>query len=137
MTPKPHDLLASAIDERRGELGLSLREVAELAGVTAETLRAVRKGSNEPSSLTKHGIERALRWEPGSVASVLNGGGPTAREPRAVTGTASETLTFQSHAAGTVTSKQDEDPKIQRAMELLAEATAMLEEIRQERKRGA
>lgn len=76
MTPKPHERLASAIETRRGELGLSLREVAELAGITGETLRAVRKGSNEPSSLTKRGIERALRWAPGSVDLVLAGRGP-------------------------------------------------------------
>ena len=81
MTPKPHELLASAIETRRGELGLSLREVAQLAGVTGETLRAVRKGSNEPSSLTKSGIERALSWEPGSVTAVLDGGEPTPIPP--------------------------------------------------------
>ena len=81
MTPKPHELLASAIETRRGELGLSLREVAGLAGVTGETLRAVRKGSNEPSSLTKRGIERALKWTPGSVDAVLAGIAPTERTP--------------------------------------------------------
>lgn len=72
-------MLASAIEDRRGELGLSLREVAQLAGITAETLRAVRKGANDPSPLTKRGIERALEWTSGSVDAVLAG-----REPRAL-----------------------------------------------------
>lgn len=76
MTPNPHERLASAIEARRGELGLSLRQVAELAGITGETLRAVRKGSNEPSSLTKRGIERALAWAAGSVDHILDGDGP-------------------------------------------------------------
>ncbi|WP_395109844.1 helix-turn-helix domain-containing protein [Actinomadura sp. SCN-SB] len=76
MTPKPHERLAAAIEDRRGELGLSLREVAELAGITGETLRAVRKGSNDPSPLTKRGIERALRWKAGSVEAILEGGEP-------------------------------------------------------------
>lgn len=82
MTPKPHELLASAIEARRRELGLSLREVADIAGVTGETLRAVRKGSNEPSSLTKSGIERALSWEAGSVDAVLGGGRPVLMPPQ-------------------------------------------------------
>lgn len=82
MTPEPHELLASAIETRRGELGLSLREVAELAGITGETLRAVRKGSNEPSALTKRGIERALQWAPGSIERVHAGGKATASSAR-------------------------------------------------------
>lgn len=82
MTPK-HERLADAIEDRRGELGLSLREVAQLAKITGETLRAVRKGANDPSALTKRGIERALQWAPGSVDSVLAGGRPrAARAPR-------------------------------------------------------
>lgn len=77
MTPKPHERLASAIEDRRSELGLSLREVAQLADITGETLRAVRKGSNDPSPLTRRGIEKALDWKAGSVAAVLAGGEPT------------------------------------------------------------
>src|SRR5690606_39965041 len=85
MTPTPHERLAQAIEARRGELGLSLREVAERAGITGETLRAVRRGSNEPSQLTKRGIERALRWAPGSVDAILAGGDPTPPGPHAHT----------------------------------------------------
>lgn len=64
------------MDARRTELSLSWREVATAADITAETLRAIRRGSNHPSALTQRGIERALQWTAGSLATVLNGGQP-------------------------------------------------------------
>jgi|SRR5690606_7104785 len=131
MTPTPHERLAQAIEARRGELGLSLREVAERAGITGETLRAVRRGSNEPSQLTKRGIERALRWAPGSVDAILAGGDPTPAGPYAHIGDVRITTTRAPAPPA------DEDPKMKRATELLAEAQALLEEIRRERREGA
>ncbi|MGV2384200.1 MAG UNVERIFIED_CONTAM: helix-turn-helix transcriptional regulator [Thermobifida fusca] len=131
MTPTPHERLAQAVEARRGELGLSLREVAERAGITGETLRAVRRGSNEPSQLTKRGIERALRWAPGSVDAILAGGDPTPAGPYAHIGDVRITTTRAPAPPA------DEDPKMKRATELLAEAQALLEEIRRERREGA
>ncbi|MEU8040958.1 hypothetical protein [Streptosporangium sp. NPDC049078] len=80
MTPDPadnHKRLASAMSARREELHMTWVKVAESAGITTETLRAIRHGDNSPSTLTKRGIEAALQWEPGSIDMVLSGGEPT------------------------------------------------------------
>jgi ribosomal protein L30/L7E len=65
------------MDQRRRDLGMAWSRIAADAGITVETLRALRRGANEPSNLTKSGIERALQWGRGSVDKVLAGGEPT------------------------------------------------------------
>lgn len=52
-------------------------DLAREFGVSESGLRNIRVGRNEPSDLTKHRIEEALGWEPGSVEAVLDGGDPT------------------------------------------------------------
>lgn len=71
-----HERLSNAVDERRLSLGKTWAEVATEAGITTETLRALRRGINEPNVLTKRGIERALGWKHGSVSAILDGGAP-------------------------------------------------------------
>lgn len=68
--------LAKLMDDRRADLRLRWDEVAELAGVTYETLRQVRYGAGEIRILTKRGIEEALQWERGSIDAILAGGDP-------------------------------------------------------------
>jgi hypothetical protein len=76
----PDTLLAPIgkhVDARRAELGLKLREVSEASGLSIEQLRAIRYGESQPRGLSRAAIERALRWEPGSVDRILSGeGGP-------------------------------------------------------------
>lgn len=62
--------------ERREQLGLTWNEVAERAGMTKQGLRTVRQETRKIMPLTKRGIEEALRWQPGSIDVVLNGGDP-------------------------------------------------------------
>jgi hypothetical protein len=69
------------MDERRAELQLTWNEVAEKAGITREGLRRTRVGTGHIRSLTKHGIEKALAWERGSVDTILAGGEPTPTGP--------------------------------------------------------
>ncbi|MGH3586234.1 MAG: hypothetical protein ACRDQ0_07900 [Pseudonocardia sp.] len=79
MAESPHRL-DEEMNARRLELGkkgLNWREVAVAAGLSSETLRAVRQGLNEPTEQTKRGIEQALHWERGSIDSILAGGKPT------------------------------------------------------------
>lgn len=64
------------MDARRRDLAMTWAEVAREAKITVETLRAVRRGNNVPSPLTARGLDRALRWRPGSVEEILAGGGP-------------------------------------------------------------
>lgn len=58
------------MEERRQALGMTWAEVASEADITVETLRAVRRGNNQPSPLTKRGLEQALRWQTGSVDAI-------------------------------------------------------------------
>jgi transcriptional regulator with XRE-family HTH domain len=55
------------IEDRRRELGMTLKQVAEAAGLRVQTLQGLRYGRTIPNGLTRIGIERGLRWEPGSV----------------------------------------------------------------------
>jgi len=74
---KSHERLDRYINERRLELGpIRLQEVARLAGISVPTLTALRKGTNVPTEDTKHGVERALQWAPGSIDRILAGGEP-------------------------------------------------------------
>jgi transcriptional regulator with XRE-family HTH domain len=76
--------LDEAMDQRRLELGLEWREVAERAGITYETLRAARRGKGNIPPRTRRAIERGLQWSPGSVAELLAGRSPT-RDVAAIT----------------------------------------------------
>lgn len=68
--------LAAYIERRIAELGLEYAEVARLAEFSIEVLRKMRHGiSVRPSTYRK--LERALKWEHGSVAAILEGGEPT------------------------------------------------------------
>jgi hypothetical protein len=70
--------LDDEMNRRRVELGLRWKDVASEAGLSYESLRAVRAGSyGMMRDLTAAGIERGLRWAPGSVKAILAGGQPT------------------------------------------------------------
>lgn len=64
------------LEERRLELGLSLRDLAGAAGVSYEVIRSLRAGTGgDPRPLTMRRLDGALRWKPGSVERVLYHGG--------------------------------------------------------------
>jgi hypothetical protein len=77
----PSGRLDEAMDARRLDLDLNWDEVATAAGIALATLRAIRRGANRPSRLTKRRIENALQWEPGSIDAIFAGGGPTPIAP--------------------------------------------------------
>jgi hypothetical protein len=79
ISPEARERLASLMDDRRLELGLRWRDVAEAGGVSYEALRDVRNGSGGIRRLTEHAIETGLRWEAGSVRRILDGGEPLVR----------------------------------------------------------
>ena len=68
--------LSDLIEQRRLELGLRWKQVAKAGGISYESIRAIRSGTADMRSLTGHGIETGLRWEPGSVERILAGGEP-------------------------------------------------------------
>lgn len=69
----PRQRLARLMNTRRADLGMTWREVAERGELTTETLRQVRSGDSDIRELTKRGIERALKWMPGSIDNILGG----------------------------------------------------------------
>lgn len=69
--------LDGEMNARRLELGLAWKEVATSAGISYETLRAVRKGETSGAPLTLRKIEQALRWVQGSITRVEQGGKPS------------------------------------------------------------
>jgi len=75
--------LASAIRQRRDQIGMTQQQVAENAAVSTMTVRnleAARAYTRLPPSLGA--VERALGWEHGSAQAVLAGGEPTlVRQP--------------------------------------------------------
>lgn len=53
------------------------RDLTDAAGISVETLRAIRKGETAGmGSATEFKLERALRWAPGSIRAVMLGGDP-------------------------------------------------------------
>ncbi|MGW1035050.1 helix-turn-helix domain-containing protein [Streptomyces antibioticus] len=73
----------TAMNRRRLDLGMTWRQVAAAAGVSYETLRAVRKGDTAGGELTLSSIERALRWAPDAFEAIDSG-----REPAPLVDTA-------------------------------------------------
>ncbi|MEV4033463.1 helix-turn-helix domain-containing protein [Streptomyces umbrinus] len=74
------DLLDQAMEQRRIELNMSWKEVAAAAGVSVETITALRKGrtnARNANPLTKRGIERGFQWEAGGFDDALDGRAPT------------------------------------------------------------
>ncbi|MEV5629133.1 helix-turn-helix domain-containing protein [Micromonospora tulbaghiae] len=75
------ELLAARVRARRMELGLSVRKAAESAEMDRNTWSYLEDGSRRTAEFKYAGIERALRWAPGSVAAILGGGEPTPADP--------------------------------------------------------
>lgn len=82
---KPFERLDEAMNRRRLELRMNWRELAQAADISYTALRAIRKGNYRPTELTARALDEALRWMPGSVYAVLDGGEPTPVEAQAAT----------------------------------------------------
>ncbi|MFF5004650.1 hypothetical protein ACFY3G_17685 [Streptomyces phaeochromogenes] len=85
---EPLPQLAQYVERRITELALEYAEVARLAEISDETLSKIRKGQKARGS-TYRKLERALRWQQGSVAEILAGGQPTPIEASAANGPSS------------------------------------------------
>lgn len=74
--------LDALMDERRLDLGLTWRDVAQRAGISYEAIRSLRTGTTDMRSLTLRKLDKALEWQPGSAARVLTGGDPSPLDPQ-------------------------------------------------------
>lgn len=77
MTEPNRERLGQAIEARRKTMGLSLSAAARLAGIDRATWTGSERGTRQTEAYNFAGIERALRWAPGSVERTLAGGAPT------------------------------------------------------------
>lgn len=68
--------LAHLVRQRRLELGLGIEPAARLAGMSKDTWKKVEAARDDLRATSYTGIERALRWAPGSCTRVLEGGEP-------------------------------------------------------------
>ena len=68
--------LAEAIEDRRRQLGLTIGELAEAAGLTRQGLDPLRRGERRSyEDRTIFGIARALRWRGDWYQVISDGGG--------------------------------------------------------------
>lgn len=68
--------LTQAIEDRALELDLTWTEVADRSDMTEMNWRRIRSGAIALTKRSMTRIERALDWQPGSVAKILAGGQP-------------------------------------------------------------
>lgn len=74
--PDHRQRLARLVQERRREIGLSVRAAAQASGVARNTWIGVEDAARKTADSNYAGVERALQWEPGSVDAILAGGEP-------------------------------------------------------------
>jgi transcriptional regulator with XRE-family HTH domain len=67
--------LDRVMDQRRVELRMSWRDVAQVAGISEAALRTIRRGRHAPTDLTAAHIDDALQWTGGTVKRILAGDG--------------------------------------------------------------
>lgn len=73
------DRLAERLRERRDELGITQEHLRDLGGPSPDTVVKWEQGKipDAPQARTLEGFDRALSWQLGSSAAVLDGGEPT------------------------------------------------------------
>ena len=74
MAHRRWDRLAEHVTTRRADLGYSIAQFAAVSGLSTSTVDSLehnRKASYDPATLAA--LERALRWQEGSVERVLKG----------------------------------------------------------------
>lgn len=77
MDETPHKRLDRIMNDRRLKLDLDWKQVAEQAGISVQTIDAIRKGRNRPTERTWRNVCRALQWKSIRFEDVLAGGAPT------------------------------------------------------------
>jgi DNA-binding XRE family transcriptional regulator len=69
--------LADLVKRRRTQLQLSTVRAAQEAKLSRQTWQNLESAARRTNPANHTAIERVLRWAPGSVAAILDGGDPT------------------------------------------------------------
>ncbi|MCX4676753.1 helix-turn-helix transcriptional regulator [Streptomyces sp. NBC_01433] len=123
--PEQLSPLDGEMNARRLQLGMAWKEVATAAGISYETLRAVRKGQTSGAPLTLRKLEQALRWMQGSINRVEQGGKPTPDPAAEAAGGRAPDLS-DPRAAAVVTILESLPPRVQK--QVLARLNEMAED---------
>lgn len=83
--PSARARLARLIEDRRKSLSLSISGAARAAGIDRGTWTAAERGTRQTEEYMYAGIERVLRWAPGSIDDIMAGGEPTIQQPAEAT----------------------------------------------------
>ena len=71
------DDLATAIEARRDELGITQRQLSEMSGVSLTTISAIERRARDVfQTTTLTSLDRALGWPLGQAGSILRGDQP-------------------------------------------------------------
>jgi transcriptional regulator with XRE-family HTH domain len=82
VTTNNRQRLAQAVTHRRLERGITgRRALAELAGVSKQTIDNLENGRRAIQAATMFKIEDALEWAPGTMHAILAGAEPDATAP--------------------------------------------------------
>lgn len=68
--------VARYVESRRAALGLSQRELADLAGVDVKTVYNLESAGRWPQAKNRHKLESALGWADGDMVTISEGGEP-------------------------------------------------------------
>ncbi|MFF9248848.1 helix-turn-helix domain-containing protein [Streptomyces globisporus] len=112
--PEQLSPLDGEMNARRLQLGMAWKEVARSAGISYETLRAVRKGETSGAPLTLRKIEQALRWAQGDINRVERGGKPTPTSAAAEAASGEAPEQADPRAAAVLTILESLPPRVQK-----------------------
>jgi transcriptional regulator with XRE-family HTH domain len=134
-TGRNAERLDEAMRQRRVQLGLSWEDIATAADITSAHLRRIRVGQYLPRDTTAAKLERAFRWSPGSIDTVLAGGEPTPLDPAPASADkerpdATEIEIPEAEVMAVIAHRGELSPALQRILRrVIAEAFSELEEL--------
>ncbi|AHH22078.1 putative DNA-binding protein [Nocardia nova SH22a] len=67
---KAQERVGDEVTRRREHFRLDQKDVAEMAGIDAKTVRALEKGARWPRAASRDKVEKVLRWPPGSLEAM-------------------------------------------------------------------
>jgi hypothetical protein len=77
MEKRSHEQVGALVKARRLELGITEKRVLALTGIDSKTLRGMESGARWPQEETRMKVEPILRWAPGSIEDLREGGRAT------------------------------------------------------------
>ncbi len=81
---RPLTMVGAAIREKRGDLGLGQKELAEKAGIAQSTVSALERGYRQPTAAVLNKIEKVLEIPQGTFSQYLHSREEDGADPKIV-----------------------------------------------------